>query len=340
MQFQSTFLSLFSAILVAQSVVATASPSPEPGIKDSIKAVFGNKGDKTVKTLDANLLPNLQYYAQFSAAAYCDPLNKVDTRTHCTANACPLVTSNPVHTLYTFANTDHADTTGFIARDDSTKNIVLTFRGSSSIRNWIQNAQFGLDEVKYCSGCKAHKGFLKGFEGVWSTIWKQLESAVKANPEYGIVTTGHSLGGAMATFAATEMRATGKKVTLYTYGAPRVGNVAFSDHITQSGENYRVAHLDDPVVRVPPTMMGYGYISPEYHIKKGNTASEVTEKDIDVIENPSGELKGLDFDQHAWYLTNTPISKCKPEGGIELRDVRLRRSELKWTRSDMSVDME
>lgn len=41
--------------------------------------------------------------------------------------------------------------------------------------------------------------------------------------------TGHSLGGALAILAAADIKSVGHKVDeVYTFGQPRVGNVAFS----------------------------------------------------------------------------------------------------------------
>jgi predicted lipase len=80
--------------------------------------------------------------------------------------------------------------------------------------------------------------------------------------------TGHSLGGALAVFAAVDIKAnikTAGKVTLYTYGQPRVGNEVFSDFIfSLLDKSYvRVTHYDDTVAHVPPRISGFKHAGNE-----------------------------------------------------------------------------
>ena len=80
--------------------------------------------------------------------------------------------------------------------------------------------------------------------------------------------TGHSLGGALAVFAALDIKTSFKsagEVTLYTYGQPRVGNEAFSDYIfSVLNKSYvRVTHYDDTVAHVPPRISGFKHAGTE-----------------------------------------------------------------------------
>ena len=63
---------------------------------------------------------------------------------------------------------------------------------------------------------------------------------------------GHSLGGALATLTASWLKSTyGIPVTIYTFGAPRVGNSAFATHVESFIPSYRVTHGMDPVPWIP-----------------------------------------------------------------------------------------
>jgi len=115
---------------------------------------------------------------------------------------------------------------------------IAAFRGSVNLGNWQGNAGFlmsswpanGSGEEGSCPGCQVHSGFA----GAYAELRPSLLSMLL---EFGcreVRTVGHSLGGAMATLAAFDLRA-GKQFRslqifvppAYLYGAPRVGNAAF-----------------------------------------------------------------------------------------------------------------
>lgn len=68
--------------------------------------------------------------------------------------------------------------------------------------------------------------------------------------------TGHSLGGAIAVHAALDLVSINLKVdTLYTYGAPRVGDKKFAEWFVDFSKIksiYRITHARDPVPHLPP----------------------------------------------------------------------------------------
>lgn len=305
--------SLLGAIVVAVAAGrVAAAPITFVDLGDLWDGVKQNFRSTTTSSFDAKLLPDFKYFAEYSAAAYCDPLNKAGVEIQCPDGICPAVTNSTSMTIGTFADTKKTDTTGFVAKDDTKKAIVLSFRGSSSIRNFVADAKIATESVPYCGGCSVHKGFLKSFKEALPLIDKPLRSLIKANPTYKIVMTGHSLGGAIATIAALHYRSQGIKVTLYTYGAPRVGDVTVSNFISQQGNNFRVSHKEDPVPRVPPTNFGFGTITPEYHIKQGDF--NIKASDFEVLNNPSSDISISDFlkdvKDHDNYLTPTKLSLC------------------------------
>lgn len=98
------------------------------------------------------------------------------------------------------------------------------------------------DVPEYCSGCQVHTGFYEAFLESFPTVLAAFTSLKAENPGYRTVVTGHSLGGAIATITATELRRLGNEVELFTYGSPRVGNGAMAAFITNAGKNSRVTH--------------------------------------------------------------------------------------------------
>ena len=127
-------------------------------------------------------------------------------------------------TLLEFQNEGAADATGYVAVDHVNNLIVIAFRGSESVANWLGNVNIGLAPYSFCAGCAVHAGFYDSWNSVKPQVGSTLATAMQTWPSYMIVATGHSLGAAMAALAAAELRTTGIQMSLYTYGQPMIGN--------------------------------------------------------------------------------------------------------------------
>ncbi len=107
------------------------------------------------------------------------------------------------------------DAQGFVALDHTNQLIVISFRGSASIGNWIANLDIEMVPWSVCgSGCEAHSGFLASWNSVKPVVQDAVEGAVGTYPAYSVIATGHSLGGALATLAAADLRNSGYDVAL------------------------------------------------------------------------------------------------------------------------------
>ncbi len=211
---------------------------------------------------------------------------------------------------------------GFVAVDAKRHLIVVSFRGSHSIRNWITNLQFEQDACDLVSDCEVHAGFMSAWKDVQATVTSAAQSLKAANPSYAVIVTGHSLGGAVATLAAAYLRKAGLPCDLYTYGSPRVGNEAFVSFVTnQPGAEYRLTHLDDPVPRLPPLIFSYRHTSPEYWMFD-QTATTTTYGPGDIKAclgsanvDCNASMSGLDINAHLYYFEH--ISGCGGSMGVK-----------------------
>jgi len=109
----------------------------------------------------------------------------------------------------------------------------------------------------------------------------QVRSAVKTllnlhGQDSPILFTGHSLGGALATFAILDIKNTLKPpgtLKFYSFGSPRIGNDVFTDYFMNTLPNVyqRVTHYTDVVVQIPPRQMGFNHAGNEvwYYNDKG-----------------------------------------------------------------------
>jgi hypothetical protein len=95
------------------------------------------------------------------------------------------------------------------------KKIVVAMRGSVSVANWIADIKFFTTPcTQFGKGASCETGFYGFWEQSRNFAAKGLAQGLAANPSYGIIVTGHSLGAAAAVYAAGEYRAKYKDVEL------------------------------------------------------------------------------------------------------------------------------
>ena len=95
-----------------------------------------------------------------------------------------------------------------------------------------------------------------------------VQSLLKQYPNARILTTGHSLGGALALIAAVELRRQfTAPVEVHSFGAPRIGNDHLAKHVNNKVEDiYRVVHNRDLVPHLPPDLPKFEYHHSAYEI--------------------------------------------------------------------------
>jgi len=142
---------------------------------------------------------------------------------------------------------------------------LVSFRGSTyagSLHGNVAQLHTDLDVAQVevpvewgCRSCYVHKGFLNA----WQELEQEVLSALRGSgcEGSGLVLTGHSLGGALATLAAWPLsRLHGFHLSrIYTFESPRVGGTAFAsawnDAIAKEVPAFRVTHGGDPITRMP-----------------------------------------------------------------------------------------
>ncbi|ROW06221.1 hypothetical protein VMCG_04595 [Cytospora schulzeri] len=251
----------------------------------------------------------MQYYVQYAASAYCNGEDTVGALVTC-EDGCPDVMANGATVVGTVPNTTALNLEGYVAVDTVREEIVVAFRGSSSVRNWMADLDFILVPCDYTEGCWIHDGFKDSWDEVSEYAFDLVKEAYASYPDYTLVVTGHSLGAAVGTLAAVELRNLGYACDLYTYGSPRVGNLAFVEFVTsQAGAEYRVTHYDDPVPRLPPIwLFGYFHTSPEFWLASGpDTNVDYSISGIDTClgyanTSCNAGTDGFDSTAHTYYF--------------------------------------
>ena len=127
---------------------------------------------------------------------------------------------------------------------------VLCFRGTEPDELSDVLADLNAFPDKGIMGGYVHNGFQNEVEKLWLELKAHYE---KNGAKKLFFITGHSLGGAMSTIAAS--RFSDNVDCLYTFGSPRVGTRGFIKTIKCS--HYRHVNNNDIVTSVPPALMLY-----------------------------------------------------------------------------------
>ena len=96
---------------------------------------------------------------------------------------------------------------------------------------WLEDFSSPGVSTQGISGVKVHYGFLTAYNSVASNIISTVSSELAAHPGYSLVSTGHSLGGALASLGGVSLAGNfpGVPLKVFTFGQPRTGNPAYAN---------------------------------------------------------------------------------------------------------------
>ncbi|KAK6015851.1 triacylglycerol lipase, partial [Ostertagia ostertagi] len=161
---------------------------------------------------------------------------------------------------------------GFTAVIHSSKAIVLSFRGTTTNVQLAAEGELSVLHVKvpWLMGGEVSLYFRDAFMTLWNKgMGADFEKLTAMYPEYDVWVTGHSLGAALATLAASYIVAANhvpcSKVFVITFGQPRVGDSTFARAYEEKmGYSFRVTHWRDWVPHIlAEKFFNYYHHSPE-----------------------------------------------------------------------------
>lgn len=157
-----------------------------------------------------------------------------------------------------------AELFGYIIK--SNDSVILAFRGTESIPDWIADGEFERVKYPYAKAGKSHKGFTS----IYSSSREQIHSALnQVSIDHQLFVTGHSLGAALAIVSIPDLieNSKFKKPIIYSFAGPRVGNHDFVSAYNKMIENsVRFVNIHDIVPKVPPKEFGYGHTKNEVQL--------------------------------------------------------------------------
>ena len=184
---------------------------------------------------------------------------------------------------------------------DSRSSVLLAFRGTEQSPMDVATDLESLP-VPWTAGGKVHAGFARAL----GKVWPQIEPWLQGHPGRSLY-TGHSLGAALATLAASLRR----PARLIAFGSPLVGDGAFRETLAGAAID-RYVDCCDLVCRIPPEELGFRHVAfPTYidragNVRTGVSAAEVIGDQIDARAEywaqyawKAGNVKNRDLADHA-----------------------------------------
>lgn len=233
-----------------------------------------------------------------SGAAYCEKENYKTMQL--VGSATGFVYQDTLYDLKT-------DIQGYIGYITAKKTIYVVLRGTSSVQNWLDDAEVKLVDYQTwpTCNCKVHNGFYKSVQEITNKTINVVSFLKKKFPTYSVISTGHSYGAATSQLLGMELEKKGIHVEIYNYGQPRVGDSKYAGFVNTIISNYwRFTHNKDIVPHVPPISV-FGYL---------HSCREVFEDETGVLkicsesncEDPKCanqfSLAETNSDDHSFYL--------------------------------------
>lgn len=194
--------------------------------------------------------------------------------------------------------------------------IVFSFRGAtpSAGRNWITDLNAQRMPYPGLRGATVHKGFYNSYLSIARQVNLAAKSLLANCQGCHIYVTGHSLGGAIATLAAADLFSLTPDLTLYTFGSPRVGDLAFATYFDKIvPDTYRIVHNKDLVPHIPQRFLGFRHVSREiwYYGAAGGQFKQCNGGEDDACSNSVNlHVDEHSIKDHAVYL-DQPMG-CRP----------------------------
>ena len=204
---------------------------------------------------------------------------------------------------------------GYVGFSAKLNQIVLAFRGTKNLNNWIQDIKLSAPDCPFPhapANARVHLGFLQSWLYLRDEVVEALKRLSKKFSDVPILITGHSLGGAISTLAAIDLRYNYgfqfRKWRVLTIGQPRVGNFEFAQWFYDSNiVMFRIVNQNDLCPHLPTNYMGFHHVGNEIFIANAEGDAFYCFPDIGSYESSNCAAKErflfLEKHNYAWNVT-------------------------------------
>eukprot|EP00730_Choanoeca_flexa_P010048 TRINITY_DN14969_c0_g1_i1.p1 TRINITY_DN14969_c0_g1~~TRINITY_DN14969_c0_g1_i1.p1 ORF type:complete len:294 (+),score=48.75 TRINITY_DN14969_c0_g1_i1:60-941(+) len=216
-----------------------------------------NGTDLTAQTI-FNETQQLEYI-NLTWAAHCNP--------QALANWSCFWCTDPTIQVVGTVHDDETKLYGFVAFSEANQSIIISYRGSTNIANFLTDIDFAQINVND-TNARVHAGFLDAWHGVRSSVLSLVAHARDTTCTHCsiMIVLGHSLGAAVAGLTALELGSAnpGWAVHLHTYGMPRTGDKDFVTLLDKHVRRItRMTHQHDMIPHLPPIELDFRHTPTE-----------------------------------------------------------------------------
>jgi triacylglycerol lipase len=183
---------------------------------------------------------------------------------------------------------DEGQIGGFVARNDHTNTLAISFRGTRTPTEWLKDFDFlATPYLPVKRWGLVHQGFQLVYLSMQASVKRLVQSAIDDSTEVWI--TGHSLGAAVAVLCAPDVAVNMIDITpkLHTYAGPRTGQASFDDKFDKRVPTcFRVVNRWDIVPQLPPVVALYRHVGVEVGIDGGFTLDLAKAHDLELSYRP------------------------------------------------------
>ena len=137
---------------------------------------------------------------------------------------------------------------------------TAAFNATSLVGSQLKLPPMDVESFGVTEQPRVHAGFREAYLSIRSRLLELMQSATEGKLEEGgweIMTTGHSMGGSLATLLTHDLstKYPKNKVLMYSFGQPRTGNTAFANEYAKAnGDSFRIVNEWDVIARFPRSL--------------------------------------------------------------------------------------
>lgn len=190
---------------------------------------------------------------------------------------------------------NQSGTQAILVQHFATGQYVLAFRGTEMDVTDIGTDLTAWQEAAPAGAGRVHAGFKHALAAIWPSI-KATHGHLLAQ----LVLTGHSLGGALATLAASDIALQNARHTLrlITIGSPAAGNPDFVTTLSNVATE-RYVNCCDIVPCLPPELFGFWHVGTARYIDRAGVLNARLPDDVSS-DQMQARLEYLVT--HAWKI--------------------------------------